>query len=440
LSINANTVSAAAGCLLDLLEHIQRRAVDPDVEFTSRSDVIACEDNISLASFFHPFRLYRVGLRDSHQTHGAGPERAAMREACTVLTSSHHFWQQAAGSRMYHPVLTPLDEAIPERINTFRAHGAFLALHIFLLQQAPLPISIWLILALINGRDGMEIPANFLLHLDPDAYDLMYMWYDFHRDTPVPQAMDANHPLRKWILKHMPGMQPNLIRNGRSPAEHKAWIVSAFAVILLGHPSPWNHPEFLALQDGFNITIGRMRLAQTIRNLGALPFLVALYDRRVKTISDVGDHLRFDTVTRARADFTMPYFVKLFELRLHHYLEGHGHPPQLRDVEVTEDDFIADCDDPILRANLVLRSGSDSDLLPINDQWKISFKFQGRNVGDSNVGTPLGFHTCFLSIDVILDRHLKEILLERPSTDVRCASKFDAWVHSQFLNREHNTS
>ncbi|KAK6996017.1 hypothetical protein R3P38DRAFT_3288046 [Favolaschia claudopus] len=174
LSINANTVSAAAGCLLDLLEHIQRRAVDPDVEFTSRSDVIACEDNISLASFFHPFRLYRVGLRDSHQTHGAGPERAAMREACTVLTSSHHFWQQAAGSSMYHPVLTPLDEAIPERINTFRAHGAFLALHIFLLQQAPLPISIWLILALINGRDGMEIPANFLLHLDPDAYDLMY--------------------------------------------------------------------------------------------------------------------------------------------------------------------------------------------------------------------------------------------------------------------------
>ncbi|KAJ6598817.1 hypothetical protein B0H10DRAFT_2231418 [Mycena sp. CBHHK59/15] len=403
---------------------------------------------MAVESFLRDCRLISLGVRLGSSTReitqGVGPERAALRHGCTVLTQRHHYWQQVPSSRMFRPVFLPGAMALPERIKTFHAHGIFLALHCFLLQHGPQPISIWLLLALIKGKEAMLIPKHILLHLDPGAYDILAPWYDFHQDTAVPPPAEASHPLRVFIFEYMfPAIQPNLINNHRTKEEHEGWIISAFATILLGHPAPWDVPEFIALRDAFNTALGTLRFSDTLRGLDASAFLVTIYDRRVTAVDQVADHLRFQVVSRA-SDLTTPYFVKLFKLRLHHYLRGVGHPSELCErlqaFGVSEQEFIASRYDPLLRANLMLLCGSDSDMRPTLDDWSIVFQFQGRDAPNSVLGTPLSFHTCFYSIDVYLDPVLREVLLEPVGGDPGRSSKFALWLHEQLVNPNHNAS
>ncbi|KAJ7819611.1 hypothetical protein B0H14DRAFT_2600539 [Mycena olivaceomarginata] len=51
----------------------------------------------------------------------------------------------------------------------------------------PLPISIWVLLALIVGRNAMLIPENVLHHLDPGAYKILAIYHHY----PLPQPADA---------------------------------------------------------------------------------------------------------------------------------------------------------------------------------------------------------------------------------------------------------
>ncbi|KAJ7774174.1 hypothetical protein DFH07DRAFT_767383 [Mycena maculata] len=361
--IHGRTVHAVAQYSVDLLLHLENLKHDPSAVFVMHDPaiqddgIISSRDHIQLQSFFLPVRTVAIGAREVttptgetehvHVTTGVGPERAALREGCQVLASRYHYWQQAAGSHMFRPILTPVDDPIQERINTFRAHGTFLALHCYLLRQGPLPISIWVLRALVEGRQSMLIPKHILLHLDPGAYDILAPWYDFHQDTPVPLPSNASHPLRQFILEYMPDIQPNLIRNSRTHQEHEAWVISAFATILFGHPSPWTRPEFLALMDGFNIWLRRLQFAERSRMLPSI------------------------SPSARASDKTTGYFVKLFKIRLEHYLSGVGHPLELRRDIVSDDEFTANRYNALLRANLVLVSGTDSDLLPIEDRWQI---------------------------------------------------------------------
>ncbi|KAF7372512.1 hypothetical protein MVEN_00113100 [Mycena venus] len=332
-----------------------------------------------------------------------------MRQACTVLSQCHRYWQQAPSSRMFQTIFTPGGLEIPERINTFRAHGRFLALHCLLMRHGPLPISIWLLLCLIEGREALLIPQNVLLHMHPGAYDILAPWYDFHEDTPVPPAMEATHPLWLFIFKHMPQIQPSVISNSRTRAEHEGWLISTFATVLLGHSMPWALPEYLGLQDGFNMTVGAIRLAESIKAFRASPFLVTIYDRCVHNINEVFDHLHFNLTTRA-SNLTTPYYAKLFKIRLHHYLCGVGHPPELRSRLIAlgiSEEIDVTANDPLLRANLVLVCGTDSDLRPTQDDWAVTvhirllsclllihldqFKIHGRDTRESQISRPLGF-------------------------------------------------
>ncbi|KAF7341674.1 hypothetical protein MSAN_02065600 [Mycena sanguinolenta] len=437
-SIHATTIQAAAHCLIDLLIHIEDRKLNPDSSFVmedrqiQENDVLHCTTTVQHESFFREIRMWNVGLRGTRTTdpdttrtvtQGPGPERATLRAG------------QATGSDMFRPILMAMDRPIQERINTFRAHGTFLALHCFLLRQGPLPISIWLLLALCVGRKAMLIPKHILLHMDPGAYDILAPWYDFHRDTPVPPACEATHPLRQFIIEYMPqDMQPNLIRNNREEEEHEGWIISAFAMILLGHHSPWTHPEFIALQDGFNVG---QRFTESIRSRKPLPFFVTLYDRRIRAVSDITSHLKYlDPLTR---DKTTPYFLKLFQLRLEDYVQGLGHPNGLRLIEVTEEEYQLRRKDPLLRATMLLRGSSDSEMRPMEPDWRILFKFHTTGFKERTLGIPIHFHTCFYNADVFLDRHLREILLEPLNASPHRSTQFELWLHPQLLHRQHNT-
>ncbi|KAF7350247.1 hypothetical protein MVEN_01328200 [Mycena venus] len=256
----------------------------------------------------------------------------------------------------------------------------------------------------------------------------------------------------------VPAIQPNLISNTRTLAEHEGWIITAFATILLGHPVPWDLPEYVGLCTGFHLMLGSISFAQvrrqtqiigivlnlktwTIKSLIESAFLATIYDRRVHTVDEVVKHLCFNTVS---CTSTTPYYIKLFRLRLERCMNGVGHPLELQSClealgTVSEQEFIASANDPLLCANLVLLCGTDSDLRPTQDDWTISFKFFGKHTRDSDIARPLTFRTCFQSIDVHLDRELKEMLLEPVANDSSGTSKFDPWLHNQLVNRDHNT-
>ncbi|KAJ7032324.1 hypothetical protein C8F04DRAFT_1262077 [Mycena alexandri] len=210
-SLHTKTIEAGGECLLDLIIHIAtcNTRTAPFImqnRDLQQAEVLRCDSEISFESFLKDYRVISVGVRGTGRssiTHGAGPERAIIRHAVTVLSQRHHYWQQAPSSEMFRPVFTPGTIPIPERIRTFRAHGMFLALHCLLLQQGPFPISIWLLLCLIRGKEALLIPQNVLLHMDPGAHDILAPWYQFHQDTPVPPATDPSHPLRMFIIDRM---------------------------------------------------------------------------------------------------------------------------------------------------------------------------------------------------------------------------------------------
>ncbi|KAJ7331349.1 hypothetical protein DFH08DRAFT_814659 [Mycena albidolilacea] len=319
----------------------------------------------------------------------------------------------------------------------------FLVLHCYLLQHGPLPISIWLLLCLIQGKQALLIPQNTLLHIDPGVHAILAPWYDFHVDTLVLPASEPFHPLGLFIIKYMGGMQPNLISNTRTIDKHNGWLISAFATVLLGSPAPWEHPEYLALRAGFNKAFGTVRFASTLGRLRASAFLVTIYDRRVHTVEEVADHLRFWVASHA-SDSTTPYYAKLFMVCLQHYISGVGHLLELHSHlpahSISEEEIARSSDDCLLRANLILCCGTDSDLRPTDDNCRISFRFYGSETRDSVIGSPLGFHSCFQAIDVHLDNVLTGILMEPVGADERAASSFDLWLHEQVVNPEHNTN
>ncbi|KAJ6605776.1 hypothetical protein B0H10DRAFT_2228926 [Mycena sp. CBHHK59/15] len=165
--IHGKTVEAVGACIVDLLAYFQRRS-DRDEPFHMEDrrlqtrQIVRCNaSDMAVESFLRDCCLISLGVRLGSSTRaitqGVGPERAALRHGCTVLTQRHHYWQQVPSSRMFRPVFLPGAMALPERIKTFHAHGIFLALHCFLLQHGPQPISIWLLLALIKGKEAMLI-------------------------------------------------------------------------------------------------------------------------------------------------------------------------------------------------------------------------------------------------------------------------------------------
>jgi len=46
-----------------------------------------------------------------------------------------------------------------------------------------------------------------------------------------------------------------MLSNHQTPQDCEYWMKMLFSKLLLGHPDPWNHPEFLALKDGFNLVL-----------------------------------------------------------------------------------------------------------------------------------------------------------------------------------------
>ncbi|KAJ7206950.1 hypothetical protein C8J57DRAFT_983960, partial [Mycena rebaudengoi] len=303
---------------------------------------------------------------------GPGPTRAVYRKAIADVVEDHNYWQQAPSSAFYIPVFSASMLESSPRTQTFCAHGTLLAVHAYTLSQGPRPISMWLLLALIAGRDGMLIPQQYLAALDPVAFDRLAPWLTLAPEDEIPTSF--MHPLCQFLMETM-DMQPSMISSPRTRAEHDDWTITFMSKVLLGDTQLWTRPEFLAMRRGFNVTIGNTTLVevsmtQFIQRRTALHMLSTLYDHQVRDIDDFSRRLVF-RILMSSNDGTTTHFAALFRLLVQRYLKGTGHPAYLRGSLIQEDKFANKVEDSLLRARLFLGASSDSDLLPMSEAWTI---------------------------------------------------------------------
>lgn len=105
--------------------------------------------------------------------------------------------------------------------------------------------------------------------------------------------------------------------------------------------------------------------------------MVAIYNHSVSTVDEVAEHLRFRPISRT-SNGTTAFYTNLFRLRVNRYLRGTGHPSELRQrlvtLGVTDEDFVANASNHLLRTNLLLRCGTDSDMRPVDEGWNITVR------------------------------------------------------------------
>jgi hypothetical protein len=166
------------------------------------------------------------------------------------------------------------------------------------------------------------------------------------------------------------------------------------ASVLLGSPNPWDNSELAAFRSGFNVSFGprknlfqvcisrtRFSILLFISRLQTFRFrtgpdycrklFAALSNRRVTNSSQVIERLKFQT-TDPDGSIRDMLLRQSFQLRLVRWLRGVGHLPGLRGSHLTEDVFEAEKADPLIRGKLFLKAVTDSDLLSVFDDIKVS--------------------------------------------------------------------
>ncbi|KAJ6514799.1 hypothetical protein C8R47DRAFT_1206161, partial [Mycena vitilis] len=226
------------------------------------------------------------------------------------------------------------------------------------------------------------------------------------------------------------------------------WTIIFVSVVLLGNASIWKHSEFHVLKTGYNIAVGSTTIGDAfVQHGGHLPLLTCIYNRRVQQAADVTSKFQFSILIRA-VDQTTPYYGALFRLLVLRYLDGVGHPSNLRGGLVSEEDWSKDVNNVVLRATLLLHAVSDNDMRPGGEAWRINWRIIGLDtptvLGVAPVDTlprPLHFHTCTYEVDVKINRPLQDLLLAScfRLDDPAYVTPFELWLHGQLLSRDHNT-
>ncbi|KAJ6471545.1 hypothetical protein C8R45DRAFT_1165373 [Mycena sanguinolenta] len=444
LVVHARTIDDGARFIISLLQQV---GADPagNLPPLLPDGILSCTSPIhSKASFVKDGPAVKVGVRPSGDeiSFGPGPERSLYRRCIELIVEDHNMWQPSEHSQFTAPLFTPGNIEVPARIASFEAHGGVLAIHSIILGHGPHPISVWLLLALCMGRKAMLVSERYLAVLDPPAFECLAPWFMFNPEDIIPG--NPLHPFNQLLINVM-DIQPSMIQSPRTQQAHDDWTILFMSKVLLNRTDVFTHPEFLALRRGLDIKMGSTSFISQIGGLnGALRVFTAMYNLKVQTVQDVGSKLAWQILMRA-SDGTTPYYGAIFRLLVGRYLDGVGHPMEVRGALVEEDEWCKHLNDTALRARLLLHAASDTDLLPSSDSWRLKFRFVGLNtaltVHETNP-RPLHFHTCTYEVDVKLSEPLKDLLTQScvKLDDATYSTPFDLWFHSQLLSRGHNTA
>jgi hypothetical protein len=127
-----------------------------------------------------------------------------------------------------------------------------------------------LFLVLEGGKDALRITSEFLRIVDSDTASRMGAWLALIPGEPIPTSLGS--PLASFLFAEI-NMQVRgiaeeisvcLIRSTQpfqvarvihDVESHNSWTQLLIRRITLGPEDPWMNQEFLALQEGFDISL-----------------------------------------------------------------------------------------------------------------------------------------------------------------------------------------
>ncbi|KAJ7212438.1 hypothetical protein C8J57DRAFT_1256371 [Mycena rebaudengoi] len=435
VDVQGSSVTAIAEFLLDVLYFLAHKRVQPALPFPSSDTIRSPRVGITHYALLQPslYREYRIGGPGVATSLGRGIEHAVFRTVLSLISEQYNFWVSSQAEPTFSTFsLYPLPGITEERKSRFYSHGRAIALHLFYYGHG-LSVGLWPILAIVLGRDSMLLGENFLREISPSIAAQFKPWFALAPADPIPTSL--SDPVCGLIMDM--SLTPSMISSPRTKQQHDDWTVTLLSHALLAHDNPWQHPEFLALSDGFNMPLNGLSNMFTFNHqfhdlspLRAACLIAGMFHRQVQSIeNEIVPHLQFAVLGLLTATPEVAILCDLFKLRLIRYLQGTGHPQWLRThgLIATDQEMQRGQANQFLRAHLLLLTALESSLLPISESWLIK-------TNAPTEALPLQFHTCTGGVNVRINPKLYVLLIESPVLGEDM--EFDVWVHTQLYNAD----
>ncbi|KAJ7094473.1 hypothetical protein B0H15DRAFT_124476 [Mycena belliarum] len=371
--------------------------------------------------------------------HGDGPVRAVfaagIRQIMTPATAPPNLETPSPPTATWGdigPYKVPLWSAVsqPSVEADLWAVGRWAALSVAHTGVAPEPISIFLLLAALHGLnpDGpfYNMTYPFIYAHDPESAILLHPWLSIRPETVFHGSL-AQLPVAQLLVTRLGFHDLSFLRSPRRPEHHTDVTCHLLCAVLLGLAC--QYPPLLL---GPPIPRPTSTMTQAFAKRGC-SLLSALYDRRVKAVSDITSRLTFIT-SIADTDEESHLFFRLFSMRFLRWLKGAGHPSNTKTI-VGDDLFSLDQRDPLTRSNLFMLSMLDSLAIPTSDSFRdVGFQINLlRGPREEHLSLAF-FHTCFARLDIIITPYVENALLEFCDLDdYEDSTLFDQWLHSLFF-------
>ncbi|KAJ3508344.1 hypothetical protein NLJ89_g5810 [Agrocybe chaxingu] len=456
LRFHGKDVEGVGMHILDILAFFEKRKLNPQEALPDLPDDIYLSPLVhqdeSLFLTDRSRREFLLGLKDNAEglgqfvTTGPGPERGCMRSALRQATEDPASWTSSQhtapdGQHLHGlvPIFHGLGFATPDYMMLrYAAYGRILALHLIWFQRGA-DVTFWLPAILTIGPDALLVPHSLIQEVDPILAAKVEPWFKLKPEEPLPAFPRA--PVCA-LLSDVLEIDPRIVQRSRSQEQHNAYTIHLLSSLLFNHKSPWDTPEFKAIQSGFNLVLDirqstTSRLINRTQDLGREK-LVRLFAAMFS--KDLAETIQVTSQIGCYPDIAAEYRVgvllllaSVFNTRLTSYLQGIGHPPSARDTIVSVQDWERDKDDHLFRCRLFLKAVTDADLVPSKEikillSWPISPEDLSASFTE--------WHTCSMTANIPVTKHLFQMLLTPLGEGEVSHKEFDSWFHAQLLNQD----
>ncbi|KAI0079024.1 hypothetical protein K474DRAFT_1706023 [Panus rudis PR-1116 ss-1] len=442
--VSGDSVDDAATKLLSALR--SKVAASAAMSGQSTQSAIKVDDGDvrlpSIVSLIHEIGIFAIGDKSV----GDGPRVAVYASACRLMLQNNHYWSPPSEKGYCVPCFLN-GRSTPERLNQWETFGALLAV---LLSWVPATmVSPFLIMALFSHNNQLDVPLEIIAVFNHDLAVIVSPWL---RRKPG-SKIDILSDVSTFLIDHMDmqagvvsDIEKGLAHGITSDSEKKHILEEYFAELtttfltrlIFKQGELWKNDEFQALYRGFNLSLSSSETVVSIfhchapTNLDVARLVAAMYNNVSSPHDLISRFTMRDGRPTEKRSLQKQMFDVVFRHRVERYLQGQGNP-------LSESG--SDMDDPLLRTKALLKVMTSFDLLPVNPKWRLhvhanltatqrfnvtcaQFVFSDLSPSDRCGEEPhLIIHTCFDTIDVVMNKGLQSIILQ-PRQDF-----FDKWFH-----------
>ncbi|KAK0473805.1 hypothetical protein EDD18DRAFT_1368563 [Armillaria luteobubalina] len=278
-----------------------------------QSSEITC-DNWSEPARFGQMRIFV----DRCRSYGEGINKMVFREALIKALRDTDLYVNLPNNSAYFTAKFPMTGCTTRQTIQWRAQGLLLTLCTVTFRMPPLPISLFLFLALIVEKRHLPrvldaLTGPVVKALDPACEVFMQPWLGRRLTDPLTSEPPSNwgrDPRYLWITHFCEPHLTALEVGFQTPDSEKAILQNRLVLrlILLSHPLAEQSDSFNALRQGFAFNFGHASYTGGLPSLiqsgypsiqdepeTLLEYLESIYDRKIHSIDALMDVIQIDT-------------------------------------------------------------------------------------------------------------------------------------------------